>query len=185
MTLSSILIAVLIVFSSLSTIIPFSSTCAARLTEPKLQTAISWSDVFKVISVHKLDEWTTPACDCGDLILHGSLNVTQGWPVSNNIPSIFFHRSKASTSLNFFMFPDLAWDSYSVYFFSNSSPDISCNSGTSSGENKVHFFSSTTLFMNKSGIQLAVFMSWVLLLSSPVFFLRSRNSSTSRCQVSR
>ena len=39
--------------------------------------------------------------------------------------------------------------------------------------------------MNRSGIQLAVCMSCVRRRSSPVFLRRSRNSSTSRCHVSR
>ncbi len=39
--------------------------------------------------------------------------------------------------------------------------------------------------MNRSGIQLAVFMSCVRRRSSPVFLRSSRNSSMSRCQVSR
>ena len=42
-----------------------------------------------------------------------------------------------------------------------------------------------TRFMNRSGIQFAVFMSCVRRRSSPVFLRSSRNSSMSRCQVSR
>jgi hypothetical protein len=44
---------------------------------------------------------------------------------------------------------------------------------------------SITRFMNRSGIQFAVFMSWVRRRSSPVFLRSSRNSSMSRCQDSR
>ena len=44
---------------------------------------------------------------------------------------------------------------------------------------------SITRFMNRSGTQLAVFMSCVRRRSSPVFLRSSRNSSMSRCQVSR
>ena len=39
--------------------------------------------------------------------------------------------------------------------------------------------------MNRSGIQFAVFMSCVRRRSSPVFLRSSRNSSMSRCHVSR
>jgi hypothetical protein len=39
--------------------------------------------------------------------------------------------------------------------------------------------------MNRSGIQFAVFMSCVRRRSSPVFLRSSRNSSMSRCQLSR
>jgi hypothetical protein len=56
MTLSNILIAVVTVFSSFSISNLPSFICAAKLTEPKLQTAISLSEVFKVISVHKFEE---------------------------------------------------------------------------------------------------------------------------------
>ena len=37
-----------------------SSTWLARLTEPRLQTATSSSEVLSVISVHRFDEWMTP-----------------------------------------------------------------------------------------------------------------------------
>ena len=53
------------------------------------------------------------------------------------------------------------------------------------GENRVQSPSCATRCMNRSGTQLAVFMSWVRRRSSPVFLRRSRNSSMSRCQVSR
>ncbi len=52
-------------------------------------------------------------------------------------------------------------------------------------ENSVHSAFSITRFMNRSGTQLAVFMSWVRRRSSPVFLRSSRNSSMSMCQVSR
>ena len=48
------------------------------LIEPRLHTAISSSEVFKVISVQRLDEWMTPVCCCGDLKLHASLKVIHG-----------------------------------------------------------------------------------------------------------
>src|SRR5256885_12948420 len=72
----------------------------ARLTEPRLQTAVSVSLVFSVISVHRLDECTTPACCWGERTLQGSLKVTQGWPVSNSMDSILRHRSMAGMRLN-------------------------------------------------------------------------------------
>src|ERR1700732_259244 len=45
--------------------------CATRFTEPRLQTAISVSLVFSVISVHRFDECTTPTCCCGERMLRG------------------------------------------------------------------------------------------------------------------
>ena len=169
-------------FSSLS--FP-SFICLDKLTEPRLQTAISSAEVFSVISVQRLEEWITPACCWGDLRLHASLNVIQGCPVSNNIVSIFLHSSFAGIDLAWSISPEAAFASYSAYFSSNALPVRSCNSGVSPGENSVQFAPSSTLFMNKSGTQFAVFISCVLLLSSPVFFLRSRNSSMSRCHVSK
>ena len=32
----------------------------ARLTDPRLQTAVSSAEVLSVISVHRFEEWTTP-----------------------------------------------------------------------------------------------------------------------------
>ncbi len=69
--------------------------CCSRFTEPRLQTAVSVSLVFSVISVQRFDECTTPACCCGERTLQASLNVIQGWPVSNSIVSILRHRSVA------------------------------------------------------------------------------------------
>ena len=89
---------------------------------PRLQTAISSLLVFNVISVHRLDECTVPTCPCGDLMLHGSLKVTQGCPVSKSIDKTFLQRSLALTFLNSFMSPFSAFFSYSTYFFSNSNP---------------------------------------------------------------
>ena len=60
-----------------------------------------------------------------------------------------------------------------------------CDQRTSEGLNSVHSAPSMTRFMKRSGIQLAVFMSCVRRRSSPVFLRSSRNSSMSRCQVSR
>jgi hypothetical protein len=58
-----------------------------------LHTAISLSLVLSVISVHRLDECTTPTCCCGLRTLQASLKVIQGCPVSNSIDSILRHRS--------------------------------------------------------------------------------------------
>ena len=59
-TLSSMRMAIVMVFFSLSwsRTLPLAPSfrCRDRLTEPKLQTAVSVSLVFSVISVHRLDE---------------------------------------------------------------------------------------------------------------------------------
>ncbi|MNS98246.1 hypothetical protein D3C72_1326090 [compost metagenome] len=73
--------------------------CATRFTEPRLHTAISDSLVFSVISVHRFELWTTPTCCCGERMLHGSLNVIHGWPVSNSIDSILRHSVSAGIFL--------------------------------------------------------------------------------------
>ena len=127
----------------------------------------------------------TPVCCWGERKLHESLKVIQGWPVSKSMVSIFLQISLAGTFLCCCISPLAANSSYSVYLFSNAKPVRSCRSEASPGEKSVHSASCSTLFINKSGTQLAVFMSCVLLRSSPVFFLNSKNSSISRCQVSR
>ncbi len=192
MTLSSIRIAVVTVPRSRSASSPSAPTCVARLTEPRLQTAVSpsaWpgvsARVFSVISVQRFDECTTPTCCCGERRLHASLKVIQGWPVSKSAVSIRRHSSTARTRRNTRSSPRSAAASYSAYRRENACPTRSCRSGTSSGENRVHVASASTRRKNSSGIQLAVFMSCVRRRSSPVFFLRSRNSSMSTCQVSR
>src|SRR5438105_8589517 len=159
--------------------------CATRFTEPRLHTAISSSEVLRVISVHRLELCTTPACCCGLLRLHGSLNVIQGCPVSKSIESILRHSCTAGIFLKSLSSPRAALSSKRRYASSKALPNLSCSSRVSEGENNVHSAFSMTRFMNRSGIQLAVFMSWVRRRSSPVFFLSSRNSSISRCQVSR
>jgi len=63
--------------------------------EPRLQTAVSSGPVLSVISVHRLEECTTPAWSWGLRTLQGSLNVSQGWPVSKSMRSITFHSSSA------------------------------------------------------------------------------------------
>ena len=65
--------------------------CATRLTEPRLQTAISVSLVLSVISVHRFELCTVPRCCCGERTLQASLNVIHGCPVSNSIDSILRH----------------------------------------------------------------------------------------------
>src|SRR3546814_13678643 len=74
--------------------------CAARLTEPRLHTAISDSLVLSVISVQRFELCTTPTCCCGERILQGSLKVIQGWPVSNSIDSILRQSEMAGIFLN-------------------------------------------------------------------------------------
>src|SRR3546814_6435873 len=114
MTLSSMRMAVFTVRSMRPWSNVPSTMWLARLTEPRLHTATSVSEVLSVISVHRFDECTTPTCCCGERRLHGSLNVTHGWPVSNNIDSILRHRSLAGMRLKFLMRPSSARRSYSV-----------------------------------------------------------------------
>ena len=100
MTLSSMRIAVATVFFELRLVeLAVRRRGAARLTEPRLQTAISSALVLSVISVQRLLEWTTPTCCCGERTLQASLNVIHGCPVSNSIVSILRHRSAAWTLL--------------------------------------------------------------------------------------
>ena len=105
--------AVVTVFSSFSRFSTPSSMWRGRFTEPRLHTAISEPAlVFRVISVHRLDECTTPTCCCGLRRLQGSLKVTQGWPVSNSIDSILRHSCTAGRRLKFLMRPSSASFSY-------------------------------------------------------------------------
>ena len=115
MTLSSIRIAVRIVCCSLAwsrsqPCLPC-FMCASRLTEPRLQTAISVWPVLSVISVHRFELCTTPTCCCGERTLHASLNVIHGCPVSNSIDSIFRHSCSAGIFLNSFSSPRAALSS--------------------------------------------------------------------------
>jgi hypothetical protein len=64
-TLSSMRMATVMVFLQLLVVELPSFKCCSRLTEPRLHTAVSVSLVFSVISVHRLDECTTPACCWG------------------------------------------------------------------------------------------------------------------------
>src|ERR1039457_5634408 len=104
--------AVEIVSLSFLVSMPFSLTWAARLTEPKLHTAVSSLEVFNKISVHKLELWTTPAWSWGERTLEGSFQVIQGWPVSKTIPSILRHNCTAEIVLKLLIFPSLANCSY-------------------------------------------------------------------------
>jgi hypothetical protein len=70
-TLSSMRMAVFTVLRSLSWSILPSLMCWTRFTEPRLQTAVSVSLVLSVISVHRLDECTTPTCCWGERMLQG------------------------------------------------------------------------------------------------------------------
>ncbi len=121
MTLSSIRTAVVTVRRRRSVSNPSAVTCAARFTEPRLQTAVSASGrapspdfVFRVISVHRFEECTTPACCCGDRRLHGSLKVIHGWPVSNSAVNIRRHTATASTRRNTRISPRSAAASYAA-----------------------------------------------------------------------
>lgn len=82
-----------------------------RFTEPRLHTAVSASLVLSVISVQRLDECTTPACCWGERTLQASLNVIQGWPVSNSIVRILRHRSVACTVREGLISPRAAFSS--------------------------------------------------------------------------
>src|SRR6266702_2464270 len=166
MTLSSMRIAVAMVFFSLS----WSSLrtpsmyfmCATMLSDPRLHTAISLSLVLSVISVHRLELCTTPACCCGERRLQGSLKVIHGCPVSNSIDSILRHSCAAGSFLYSFNSPLATFSSYLRYAFSNARPCLSCRSGASEGLNSVQSPFSITRFMNRSGIQLAAIVAGVL-----------------------
>ena len=92
---------------------PSSRMWLSRTTDPRLQTAVSSSEVLSVISVQRLLLWMTPVWSCGERRLHGSLNVIHGWPVSKIILSIFFHMSMAGSCLDQIL-PSAAIFSYSV-----------------------------------------------------------------------
>ena len=85
--------------------------CASMFTEPRLQTAISVSLVFSVISVQRFELWTVPTCCCGERTLQASLNVIHGCPVSNSIDSILRHSCIAGMRLKSFNSPRAALSS--------------------------------------------------------------------------
>src|SRR5450830_1814972 len=113
MRMATLMVALSLTWSNTNS--PFSSfKCAIRLTEPRLHTAISVAEVFKVISVHKLELCTTPTCCCGERMLQGSLKVIHGCPVSNSMVSILRHRLAAGTFLNSLSSPLAAFASYAM-----------------------------------------------------------------------
>src|SRR3981189_3154806 len=121
MTLSSIRIAVAMVFLSLSwsslRVSPARCMCATMLTEPRLHTAISWALVLSVISVQRFELCTTPTCCCGERRLQGSLKVIQGCPVSKSIDSILRQSCAAGILLYSFSSPLAPVSSYLIYAF--------------------------------------------------------------------
>src|SRR6266516_5997745 len=119
MTLSNIRIAVEIVLFIFWKSRPWSVMFATRFPEPRLQTAISSSEVLSVISVQRLELCTTPTCCCGLLRLQGSLNVIHGCPVSNSIDSILRHSCEAGSFLYSFNSPLATFSSYLRYAFYN------------------------------------------------------------------
>ena len=115
--------------------------------------------------------------------LHGSLKVSHGWPVSSSME----HLAPQVLGLDDLVQLQLAVAGQGLVVLVALLEGLAVEvvqSGTSDGE-RGQEPSSKTRFMNRSGIQLAVFMSWVRRRSSPVFLRSSRNSSMSRCQVSR
>jgi hypothetical protein len=52
-------------FAEFVVIEPSGSRWVSRMTEPRLQTAVSSAEVLSVISVQRLDEWMTPQWSCG------------------------------------------------------------------------------------------------------------------------
>src|SRR3989344_805928 len=99
MTLSSILTAVWTVSRNFWWSKPRSVVCAATFTDPKLQTAVSSLEVFKRISVHKLELCTTPTWSCGERTFDGSFQVIQGCPVSKSMLKVLRHNCTAETVL--------------------------------------------------------------------------------------
>ena len=160
--------------------------CATRLTEPRLQTAISSSEVLSVISVHRFELCTTPTCCCGLRMLQGSLNVIHGCPVSNSIDSILRHSWTRRDLLEQLELAArrlvLVAQVGLLERLAELVVQVAARRRARTASTRAF---SITRFMNRSGIQLAVFMSWVRRRSSPVFLRSSRNSSMSRCQVSR
>src|SRR3989338_7233804 len=100
MTLSSMRTAVVTVSLSFLWSNPSFVVWAARFTEPKLHTAVSLLDVFKRISVHKLELWMVPTWSCGERTLEGSFHVIHGCPVSKSIFNILRQSSMAGSTLN-------------------------------------------------------------------------------------
>lgn len=80
---------------------PSSPANAARLTEPRLQTAVSPSSVTSRISVHRLEEWTTwPGSAVWLAVrLAVSLKVIQPLPVCARVRIIRPYSSRAGSVL--------------------------------------------------------------------------------------
>ncbi len=78
-----------------------STTKAPRLTEPRLQTAVSPSLVTSMISVHRFEECTTvPGSAVWFAVrLEASLKVIQPWPVCARVRIIRPYRSRAGMVL--------------------------------------------------------------------------------------
>jgi hypothetical protein len=93
---------------------PSALTWAARLTEPRLQTATSSRLVLSRISVQRFELWTTPAWSCGLRTLAASLKVSQGCPVSKRAVSMARQRSTARSCLALAISPRATAASYSA-----------------------------------------------------------------------
>lgn len=93
--------AVRTVASSRSQSIEPPETKAPRLTEPRLQTAVSPSSVTSRISVHRFEEWMTrPGSAVWFAVrLEASLNVIQPWPVCARVRIIRPYSSRAGIVL--------------------------------------------------------------------------------------
>src|SRR6266852_3645297 len=150
--------------------------------DPRLQTAVSDSEVTSTISVQRLDEWTMlpEAPTWLHVRLHASLNVIQPFAVSARDFIMLAYRSRAFTRRS--ASPSASACSYAR---SNSSPYNSGRLGTALGSKSDHIPSLSTRRMNRSGTQLARFRLCVRRARSPVLALRSRNSSMSACQGSK
>jgi hypothetical protein len=153
----------------------------SRMTEPRLQTAVSSLDVFSVISVQRLEEWMTPAWSCGERTLQGSLKVIHGWPVSKSIESIFFQSSRASILCPWILPSSASFLVVEVELLELLAVGL-VQIGHLVGAEERPGAAGLHALHEQVGIQLAVFMSWVRRRSSPVLRRSSRNSKMSLCQ---
>ncbi len=110
----------------------------------------------------------TPQWSCGLRTLHGSLKVIQGWPVSKSILSMSFQRSRAGICVPV----DLAIGGHSlvlgVALLEGAAVEL-VEVGDFVGAEERPGPRVSMRFMKRSGIQLAVFMSWQRRRWSPVF----------------
>src|SRR3954469_10244034 len=97
-------------------------TYLGKAKEARLQTATSLSDVYSIISVHRLELLIVPKFCWFDLPLAASLYNKYGVPVSTCASSTANHKSCAFTVLR--ARPSL---SYFVYKASNSAPQQSAS----------------------------------------------------------